>query len=106
MPRPTLLVMTALLSTAALAAGPGQPGAPGSPMGELSTPCPPGWRLQGRIKRHGDFSCRPAPDNKLAASPAMALDCPANTRYFISASTRRLGCAYNAAKSHPRKHQP
>lgn len=99
MPRSALLLLLSLISTAALAAGPGQIGGPGSPMGamaEAATPCPAGWTLQGKVQRGGGFSCSPAKGSP-AAAPEMALACPANTRYFVKG--RRLGCE-PIAKTH------
>jgi hypothetical protein len=103
MPRSALLLLFSLLSTAALAAGPGQVGGPGSPMGamaEAATPCPAGWTQQGKVQRGGGFSCAPAKGSP-AAAPEMALACPANTRYFVKG--RRLGCEA-ITKAHAKAH--
>lgn len=52
--------------------------------------CPLDWVRKGRVGKNGTFTCVPEKGVKNPMKPAVALDCPPGTSYFIKG--RSLGC--------------
>jgi hypothetical protein len=58
----------------------------------LSTGCPEGWQLKGRVSPDKSFACAPIPD---ASAPTNLIHCIDGMRYFARSGT--VGCAFPAA---------
>lgn len=62
-----------------------------TPAAAAATPgtlCPDGWKLKGKARKDGSYTC--APKAKGAKKPEKELACPAGTGYFYGA--KALGC--------------